>query len=77
MHAEVCDMTALTFARFGPVYAAAQPRRVVKAGRVSASKNGNGIQIADYPRENGVSNGAVNGSHSESLSESSDKGKEA
>ncbi len=68
-------MTALTFARFGGVVCAAQPRKVAKAkvGRVSAG--GNGASIADLARENGSSNGALSSSHTESFPESSDKGK--
>ncbi|CAL5229687.1 g13056 [Coccomyxa viridis] len=66
-------MTALTFARFGGVVCAAQPRKVAKAkvGRVSAG--GNGASIADLARENGSSNGALSSSHTESFPESSDK----
>ncbi len=68
-------MTALTFARFGGVVCAAQPRKGAKAklGRVSAS--GNGASIADLARENGASNGALSSNHTESFPESSDKGK--
>ena len=68
-------MTALTFARFGGVVCAAQPRKLAKAkvGRVSAS--GNGTSIADLARENGASNGALSSSHAESLPESSAEGK--
>ena len=68
-------MTALTFARFGGVLCAAQPRKVAKAkvGRVSAS--GNSASIADLARENGASNGALSSSHAESLPDSSNQGK--
>ena len=68
-------MTAVTFARFGGVVCAAQPRKVAKAkvGRVSAS--GNGASIADLARENGASNGALSSSHAESLPERSSEGK--
>ena len=69
-------MTALAFVRFG-VSCAAQPRKAGRkavtkpqTGRVSAS--GNGASIADLARENGANLKVLNGTRSESLSESSE-----
>ena len=75
LHAEIWDMTALAFVRFG-VSCAAQPRKAGRkaafkpqTGRVSAS--GNGASIADLARENGANNKILNGTLSESLPEGS------
>ena len=75
LHADIWEMTALAFVRFG-VSCAAQPRKAGRkagtkpqSGRVSA--RGNGASIADLARENGANIKTLNGTRSESVPESS------